>query len=266
MKKAKLNLSLYQILLLIIYLVLFFAVIYTPHLISGAIHITKRLILEEEITEGSLLGVLFLLNIFLLNLYRNETARQKELINKINSDKKSVEDKLEESFRYIGQVNVQLQQIKSIFNEKDRFPETKNDFKKTLFYFSERVFGIVDAKWVLFRVIDCNTHKTIKEQFEIRKGYDADYPHVSNKMIIEGRCCPPFTTLISNPQNLNVFVCCILPVDKVSNDERVFIQAIVNEVTMLFVILNSAYYKKTSNDLTSWIAEKGNKVPNPEHE
>ncbi len=263
MKKVILNLSAYQLSLLVIYVALFFAVIYTPHLISSDIHITKRFILEEEITEGSLLGILFLLNILVLNLYRNESARQKELINKINTDKRSVEEKLDESFRYIGQVNVQLQQIKSIFNEKDKFPETKNDFKKTLFYFSERVFGIVDAKWVLFRVINCNTHKTIKEQFEIRKGFTADYPHVSNKMIIEGHCCPPFTTLISNPQNLNVFVCCILPVDKVSNDERVFIQAIINEITMLFVILNSAYYKKTNNDLIDRKAGKSNQVTIP---
>jgi hypothetical protein len=35
-----------------------------------------------------------------------------------------------------------------------------------------------------------------------------------------------------------------LPTDKISNDERIFIQAITNEITMLFVILNSSYYEK----------------------
>ena len=29
----------------------------------------------------------------------------------------------------------------------------------------------------------------------------------------------------------------------ITPDQRIFIQAIVNEITMLFVILNSAYYK-----------------------
>lgn len=257
MKNIHKNLSLLQISYLVIYLILFCAVIYTPHLITGGIHITKRLILEEEITEGLLLGILFILNILVLNLYRKETENQKELISKIREDKKSIEQKLDESFRYIGQINVQIQQIRSIFNEKDRYPETKNDFKRALFYFSERVFGIVNAEWVLFRVIDNNNQKTIREQFEIRQGYTSDYPHVSNKMIIEGRCCPPYTVIISNPQNLNLLVCCILPVEKVNNDERIFIQAITNEITMLFVILNSGYYKKANNEFVQKSERKG---------
>ena len=93
--------------------------------------------------------ILFLLNILILNLYRKEAARQKAVIEKINNDKKSVEERLFDSFRYIGQVNVQIQQIKSIFNSSDKFPETRNDFKKTLYFFGDRVLGIVNASWVL---------------------------------------------------------------------------------------------------------------------
>jgi hypothetical protein len=63
-------------------------------------------------------------------------------------------------------------------------------------------------------------------------------------MIIEKQSCSPFTAVISNPQNLNILACCILPIDKISNDERIFIQAITNEITMLYVILNSSYYKR----------------------
>jgi hypothetical protein len=63
-------------------------------------------------------------------------------------------------------------------------------------------------------------------------------------MIIEKQSCSPFTIVISNPQNLNILACCTLPTDKISNDERIFIQAITNEIIMLFVILNSSYYKK----------------------
>jgi hypothetical protein len=68
-------------------------------------------------------------------------------------------------------------------------------------------------------------------------------------MIIEKQSCPPFTAIISNPQNFNILVCCILPVDNVSNDERIFIQAIANEIIMLFVILNSSYYKEENRML-----------------
>jgi hypothetical protein len=37
-----------------------------------------------------------------------------------------------------------------------------------------------------------------------------------------------------------------MPVDEISNDQQIFIKAIINEVTKLFVILNSLYYKKES--------------------
>ena len=56
----------------------------------------------------------------------------------------------------------------------------------------------------------------------------------------------PFSYVISNPGNLNILVSCIMPVDKISNDQRLFIQAIINEISKLFIILNSGYYKQES--------------------
>ena len=248
MKKLNFHPSGLQIIYLIIYLILFAIIIFVPKLITGPVHFTDKMIFAEELIEGSLLGILFFLNIIIFNLYKNEAAKQKELIKKINTDKKTAEERLDDSFKYIGQINVQIQEIKSIFNSAHKFPGTKNDFKKTLLFFSERVLGIVNTNWVLFRIINCNTQKTIGEQFEIRKGFVFDYPHISNKNIVEKQSCDPFTTIISNPQNLKILSCCILPVEKITNDERVFIQAITNEITMMFVILNSSYSKK-GNDI-----------------
>ncbi len=244
MKKLNFHPSLLQIIYIIIYIILFAFIVYIPTLITGPIHITEKMIIEEEIIEASLLAIMFILNIFIFNLYRNESARQKELIKKISNDKKTVEERLDDSFKYIGQINVQIQEIKSIFNDTDKFPETKNDLKKAYLFFSKRVFGIVNTNWVLFRIINCITQKTINEQFETRQGLTIDYPHISNKMIVEKQSCLPFTTVISNPPNLNILACCILPDVEISNDERVFIQAITNEITMMFVILNSSYSKK----------------------
>jgi hypothetical protein len=34
-----------------------------------------------------------------------------------------------------------------------------------------------------------------------------------------------------------------MPIENISDDQRVFIQAIINEIIMLFIILNSSYYK-----------------------
>ena len=244
MKKINVQPSFLQVLYFLISIILFSVILLTPLLIKGPLHFTEKLILEEEILEGCLLSVLVLLSILIYTLYKHESAKQTELINKLNLAKKSAEEKLFDSFQYIGQINVQIEQIKLIFKNSDKLPETKNDFKKTLYFLSERVFGITNANWILFRIIDCKNSKTINEQFETRHGFTFDYPHISNKTIIENQSSPPFTAIISNPQNFNILVCCILSVEKISNDERVFMQAIANEVTMLFVILNSSYYSE----------------------
>ena len=246
MKKPSFHPSHLQVLYLIIYLVLFSAIIYIPTLISGPVHFTEKLILEEETIEGSLLGILFLISILILNLYKLEVNKHNEQIIKINEDKMIVEGRLTDSYRYIGLLNVQIQEIKSIFTNVEKYPETMEDLKNTYKYLGERVHGILHTNWVLFRIINSNTHRTISEYLEARQGVAFHFPHVSNKMIIEKTADFPFTLVVSNPQNLNIQVCCIIPVDKISHDERVFIQAIINEITKLFVIMNSTFYKKES--------------------
>lgn len=244
MKKLNFNPSVLQVIYLIICLFLFSFIVYVPTLISGPVQITGKIIIAEEIIEGSLLGILLLLNIVMLNLYRKEADRQKEIIARFNKDKIETSERLVDSSKYIGQLNVQIQEIKTMFKNNIRFPETKNDFKKSFVFFSERVMGIVNTNWVLFRIINSNTWKTVSEQFETRPGYITNYPHIGNKMIIENRACPPFTSVISSPENSNIISCCILPVDEITNDERIFIQAITNEITMMFAIFNYSSQEK----------------------
>ncbi len=247
MRKLNFHPSFLQILYLIIFIILFAFIIYTPTLIKGPVSLTSKFILEEETFEGSLICVLFITSILILNLYKREVRKQKELINKINNEKKKVEVRLNNSERYIGIMNVEMQEIKSIFNSIEGYPETKEGLKKAFAFFGERVIGIVDTDWVLFRIIDSNSHRTICEHFGTRHGTECSYPHVSNKMIIEKQPLSPFAYVISNPKNLNILVFCVVPVDNISNDQHIFIQAIINEITKLFVILNSLYFKKESN-------------------
>jgi len=172
----------------------------------------------------------------------------------MKNDKKTTEEKLDDSLKYIGKVNVQIEEIKSIFNTTNTYPETKNDFKKAFRFLSERVLGIVNTNWTLLRIIDSNTQRTVSECFETRGGYSCLYPHVSNKMIVEKQSLTNCTTVISNPDNLHILVCCTMPIDEINDDQRVFIQAIINEIIMLFIILYSPYSKngnKTIEDNTS---------------
>ncbi|MFA5045318.1 MAG: hypothetical protein WC542_05260 [Paludibacter sp.] len=247
MRKLNFHPSFLQILYLIFFLILFAVIIYIPTLIKGPLHITEKFIIEEETLEGSLVAILFILSILIFNLYKREVSLHKELINKINKDKKYVENRLQESDHYIGILNVQIQEINSIFNSISEYPATKADLKKTYVFFAERILGIVNSDWVLIRIINSNTQRTISEHFEQRYGFTSNYPHVSNKMIVEDQQIISCTSIISNPKNINIIVSCVLPVDEISKDQRIFIQAIINEITKLFVILKSTYYIKENN-------------------
>ena len=246
MKKLNIKPSLLQFLYLTIFVILFLFIIYTPTLIKGPVSLTSKLILEEATFEGSLICILFIISVWIFTLYKREVNKQKNQLNKIVNEKKKVEDRLIDSEQYIGILNVQIQEIKSIFNTIDKYPETKEGLKKALTFFGSRVIGIVNSEWVMFRIIDCKTQRTICEHFGNRKGHSNGYPHVSNRMILEKETILPFSYVISNPKNLNILVSCIMPVVEISNDQQIFIKAIINEVTKLFVIQNSLYYKQES--------------------
>ena len=86
MRKINFHPSFLQIIYFVIILILFFFIIYTPTLIEGPVRITKKLIFEEETFEGILIGILFIVSVSILNLYKSEVRKQKELINKINKE------------------------------------------------------------------------------------------------------------------------------------------------------------------------------------
>jgi hypothetical protein len=261
MNKLTYHASFFQTLYFVIYLLLSSVIIVTPILITGSVHITEKIIIDEEIAEVILLGILFSLSILIFKLYRREASKQEELIKKMKNDKKTTEEKLYESLSYIGKVNVQIEEIKTIFNTTNTYPETKNDFKKTFRFLSERVLGIVNTHWALFRIIDTNTQRTISECFETRHGFSGEYPHISNKMIVEKQLMTPFATVVSNSKNLNILVCCTMPIDTINSDQRVFIQAIINEIIMLFIILNCSYYKNGNNAVEeNSSSNKGKKI------
>lgn len=250
MKKINIHATHLQIVYLIIILILFSFIIYTPTLIQGPVHLTKKLILEEDTIEGILLGILFILSVLILSLYKFEMSRHKELIDEIKEGKKKVEDRLHVSDQYIGKVNVQLQEIKSIYNSIDNYPKSKKELKQTFSYYGERILGIVKSNWVLIRIINCSTRRTISEHYEARIDTMPAFPHISNKMILENKQPESHTSVIYNPANLDILVFCILPLDKISYEDRIFIQAIIDELTKLFVIINSAYYKNGNRPVT----------------
>ncbi|MGA7162064.1 MAG: hypothetical protein WBZ48_13770 [Bacteroidota bacterium] len=251
------HISSLQFLFFVIYVILSFVMILTPILVTRSVHVKKLFIVDEDVLEAILLSFLFALSLLISTLYRKEASKQEEILNKIKHDKKSADEKLLDSISYIGKVNVQIEEIKSIFNTPDTFPETKNDFKKSARILGERVLGIVNTNWALFRIINIDNQRTIFECLQTRRGFSYNYPHVSNKMLVEKRSISSFTAVVSTPSSLSILICCAMPVETIDNDQRVFIQAILNEMVKLFIISNSSYHKEGNRKFAANGSTKG---------
>ena len=257
MKKLNFHPSFLQVLYFVILLILFSLIIYTPTLIKGSASLNENLILEEETIEGSLVGALMILGIVILGIYKHEIQRHKEQIRIIDDEKQRVAGRLLVSDQYIGQVNVQISEIESIFNWIDKYPQTKTDFNKVFSYYGDRILGIINTNWALIRIINRDTQRTVTEHFQTRPGTTPDYPHVSNKMIIEKQPSLSCTTVISKPDNLEFLVSCTMPVDKINKHQVGFVQAIINEITMLFVIYSCSNLPQNDGIVRNQISSPG---------
>jgi len=88
---------------LIIFIIILILIINTPLLISSGISI-----FNEEIVKVFMLLILLILSLIVYYLYRNELNKNYQ--------------QLDDALNYIGAV-------KEIFNDLNKFPESKNDFK-----------------------------------------------------------------------------------------------------------------------------------------
>jgi len=116
---------------------------------------------------------------FIIRLYRKEVRLRQEREHKL-------EKKLNDSFQYIGKLNVQLQEMYSSFSGIDKYPTSKKDFKEITSFLLDKILGIVNVEWVMFRIIDLKTKRTLKEGSKARGGAIVLKYELSNFDILEG--------------------------------------------------------------------------------
>jgi hypothetical protein len=88
----------------------------TPLLIAHGIALFKRVVFEEDAIETVLILVLFLVTYLSSRTYRSVVAFYQKRSRRLAADKTILSDRLTDAFRYIGTVNVQLQEIRSVLS------------------------------------------------------------------------------------------------------------------------------------------------------
>jgi hypothetical protein len=213
---------------------LFIVVVTTPLFIRGRVSLTKNIILEEDTLEALLIATLLGLAYTVHRAYRREL----ENLKKSNA---GLIISHTEAFKYIGKVNIQLQELQAIFSEFQRYPETKSEFQRILSSAARNVRGIVNTDWILIRIINQNNLKTITEKWEFCAEAICQHIRISNRALAEGKTVEGVSIVRSRRNNLAVNVACIMPVKALMREEKILIEAIVCEIEMLFIIFTLKY-------------------------
>ncbi len=211
-------------------------VIATPWLVSNGLWGLK------EETWETLIIVFFITLIYAAQfLYFKEFRRLKAY-------QGNLEERLQETFKYVGSMNLQLDEIKNAFSNFKKYPQSKKEMKEVFDYFANKILSLVNASWVVLKIINVDSGRTLRE-IKVTRGYqEVTPPKIENHDILAGRCYLQECTIIQSEQeNLSIKACCIMPI-KVSNKEQeFFIQSIINQLEMMFLVFSSLYYKQGKN-------------------
>ncbi len=235
-KKEKMLERFYFLFLFLLYLL----IILTPYIIRSGISF-----FEEEYLEAIIISILIMIGYYVLVLYRREVNKNLKALKELEEKNKTLEDRLMESFKYIGSVNVQIQEIRSAFSNLDKYPENKKDYKYILQFFSEKILGIVDVDWALLRIINTTNNNILREYSKIRGKSMLLKCAFSNEELIDGKVEGNYSVIRSTQENFTVKTICVFPKKKISNEQTIIIKAIVNQLEMLFLIFASNYYKNS---------------------
>ena len=218
--------------------VLFLIVINVALIILAPFFNIKFWSLSEDISEAIFVSSLFLLMALLFGFYSRE-------VDKYKKQQEELEERLRETFKYIGSINLQLEEMKKVFRSVNKYPESKKDIQALFVHTAERILGIINVDWVLLKIVDVKTGNNLHEYFISRGNKKVDKIKVENKELLKGDCAYGACSIVkSNQENFNIKAFCILPTVEKNNNQDFLINSIVNQLEMLFIIFNSLYYKK----------------------
>ena len=223
-----------------ILMAIFLLIVFTPYIIRSGF--TR---FDEEIAEVVAIALFFAVGYGIFFLYRKESARNRNEIDRLKQDKGALEKRLTEAFHYIGTVNIQIEEIRSAFSDIREFPENKKDFHSILQFLAEKVLCMVNAEWVLFRIVDTQNLDTLSEYSESRGNAFLLNHKISTKHLVSNEVFEGLTVVQSGQGNFHIKTFCIIPKEKLSRDQKVFIKALVNQLEMLFIIFTSSYYQNS---------------------
>ncbi|MFA5986537.1 MAG: hypothetical protein WC819_04305 [Parcubacteria group bacterium] len=175
---------------------------------------------EEETVEVIMIITQFIIGFVIYRMYRNEME--------------VLDYRSKEAVRHIGTTNVEIQSLRKIFDDVQKYPRSSHEFGKVMADLTKIVAGITKADHVLLRIIDIEEARTVTEK-ELKN--NESLSHIGNKELIDGLVKDGFFVVSSRQDVLSVKVFCIFNAD-INDRQRDMLQRIVEEVEMIYVLFS----------------------------
>jgi len=151
----------------------------------------------------------------------------------------------EEVLNYLGTINLQFAHVKSIFDDVKNFPENKKEFKLLLNSLAVKALGIINADWVLFRIVDSSTKQTLIEHRQTRGGAALQKNNrISNTVLLEEEFLENCVVIESSQKNLGIRSFCVLSAKAVNEHQKALMGVIINNLSVYYLLFVSLFYQK----------------------
>ncbi len=207
-------------------------IIVTPLLVRDGISV-----FPEEAVEMMLLTIISLIGVL---VYRAYLARLKQ-----------IEERYEHLVRHVGALNLQAVQVDALFNDLIRIPESKRDLRRTLESLNANILAAVAVPWVLTRIIDLSTGRTLTEHLFTRPGATDTPPELGNKLLLSGQRIKGCYAHASDHRNTYVRAVCVVPTSALNDQQHVVIRAAVNSIALLYLVMSSRVLEETKGPSTN---------------
>ncbi len=182
---------------------------------------------------------------FVFSRYHEEVEKNFKEMAELKRSDSDYREIVDEAFKYIGSLNVQIDQVRSIFSDLKKFPENKKDFRYIMEYLAEKILGLVPTDFVCFRIVDLDTANTLSEYAVGRRGVPFSGLKISNTMLVGNIEIEGTKVCRTDPRNLSIQAFCLVSPLKLSDEQAVMIEAILNQLKMLYLIFSSNYYTES---------------------
>ncbi len=238
-----------KILLVIASLIIFFAIIATPHYIEGGL-----LWVPEDVIEGGLLIVELVILVLVFRYYDDHARKNEKEAANLNLKLEKKEKELLSAFEYLGKVNVQVSMIRSLL-ETMKTPSTRGQLREAYDEVLKVALNITKEDWAIIRIVNLQNGRTLSEHKNddgLKEEGENERAVPGNNELIEKfekknkNNFKKWQIFFSDTDNFYIKAFIFIPDgknEKIGSQERKLLEAMANQCEMIFLLFNSRYFK-----------------------